>query len=49
MSAKTEDDPEAMTEAELLALPEEALPDDASRLQTIRSNNIHEKRHAILT
>lgn len=43
MSAKTEDDPGTMPEAELLALPEQALPDDLSRLRAIRSNEIHER------
>jgi hypothetical protein len=32
MSAKTEDDPDKMPEAELLALPEQALPGGLSHL-----------------
>jgi hypothetical protein len=43
MSKTTEDDLETLTEDELLALPEEALPNDPSRLRTIRSTEAHER------
>jgi hypothetical protein len=43
MSKTTEDDLESMTEDELLALPEQALPDESSRLRAIRSNEVHER------
>jgi hypothetical protein len=43
MAAETEDDLDTMPEAELLALPEQALPEDLSRLWAIRANAVRER------